>query len=119
MLELTFELLEISFNSNFDCKCLKDNKQNQAINTSTKKLLNLQELNFNKNPKYGDSGPNANIADPVNFNYYETHTFHKLKNNLKLNKSGNFSIFHSKICKLELLLDNLEHQFDVIAHTET
>ena len=55
----------------------------------------------------------------MNFNYYETHTFHKLKNNLKLNKSGNFSIFHSKICQLEILLDNLEHQFDVIAHTET
>ena len=62
----------------------------------------------------------------MNFNYYETHAFHKLKNNLKLNKSENFSIFHSNICslqenfdKLEILLDNLEHQFDVIALTET
>ena len=98
---------------------MKYNKQNQAINTSTKKLLNLQELNFNKNPKYVNSDPNANIADPVNFNYYETHAFHKLKNDLKLNKSENFSIFHSNICKLEILFNNLEHQFDVIAHTET
>ena len=62
----------------------------------------------------------------MNFNYYETHAFHKLKNNLKLNKSENFSIFHYNICslqgnfyKLEILLDNLEHQFDVIALTET
>ena len=62
----------------------------------------------------------------MDFNYYETHLFHKLKNNLKLNKSENLSIFHSKICslkgnfdKLEILLDNLEHQFDVIALTET
>ena len=38
----------------------------------------------------------------------------------------NFSIFHSSICslpedfdKLKILLDNLEHQFDVIALTET
>ena len=120
------ELLEISFSCNTDCKCLQNHKQNQTINTSTKKLLNLQELNFNKNPEYVNSDPNANIADPVNFNYYETHAFHKLKNNLKLNKSENFSIFHSNICslqgnfdKLEILLDNLEHQFDVIALTET
>ena len=96
------------------------------MNTSTEKLLNLQELNFNKNSKYANSDPNASIADPVNFNYYETHAFHKLKNNLKLNKSENFSIFHSNICslqgnfdKVEILLDNLEHQFDVIALTET
>ena len=62
----------------------------------------------------------------MNFNYYETHAFHKLKNTLKLNKSENFSIFHYNICslqgnfyKLEILLDNLEHQLDVIALTET
>ena len=73
------ELLEISFNSNYDCKCLKNYKQDQAINTSTKNLLNLHKLYLNKNPKYVNSDPNANIADPVNFNYYETHAFHKLK----------------------------------------
>ena len=62
----------------------------------------------------------------MNFNYYETHEFHKLINSLKSNKSENFSIFHSNICslqgnfdKLEILLDNLEHQFDIIALTET
>ena len=62
----------------------------------------------------------------MDFNYYETHGFHKLKNNLKLNKSENFSILHFNICslqgnfdKLEILLDNLEHQFGVIALTET
>ena len=120
------EILEISLNSNFDCKCLKNHKKTQTMNTSTKKLLNLQELNFKKTPKYANSDPNASIANPVNFNYYETHAFHKLKNNLKLNKSENFSISHSNICslqgnfdKVEILLDNLEHQFDVIALTET
>ena len=107
------ELLEISFNSNFNYKCLKTHKQNQTINASTKKLLNLQELSFNKNPNYVNSDPNANIADPMNFSYYETHALHKLKNNLKINKSENVSIFHSNICslqgnfdKLEILLDN-------------
>ena len=120
------ELLEISFNSNFDCKCLKNHKQYQTRKLSTKKLLKLQELNFNKNPKYAKSDPNANITDPVNFNYYETHEFHKLINSLKSNKSENFSVFHSSICslqgnfdKLEILLDNLEHQFDINALTET
>ena len=67
------ELLEVSFNSNFDCKFLQKRKQNKTIDTITKKLLNLQELNFNKNLEYVNSDPNANIADPVNFNYYETH----------------------------------------------
>ena len=87
------------------------------MNTSTKNLLNLNKLNLNKNHKYVNRDPNANIADPVNFNYYETHAFHKLKNNLKLNKSENFSIFYPNICslqgnfdKLEILLDNLKHQ---------
>ena len=105
---------------------MKNHKQNQTINSSTKRLLNLQELNFNKNPKYVSSDPNANIADPVDLNCYETHTFHKLKNNLKLKKSENFSIFQPNICslqgnfdKLEIFLDNLEHQFDVIALTQT
>ena len=62
----------------------------------------------------------------MNFSYYETHAFHKLKNHLKLDKSKFFSIFYSNICslqgnfgKLEILLDNLEHQFDIIALTET
>ena len=44
------ELLEISFKSNFDCKCLKNHKQYQTRKLSTKKLLNLHELNFNKSP---------------------------------------------------------------------
>ena len=120
------ELLDASFNSNYVCKCLQNHKQNPTFYKNTTKLLNLQELNFNKNPEYVNSDPYANIADPVNFNYYETHAFHKLKNNLNLNKAENFSIFHSNICslqgnfdKLETLLDNLEHQFDVIALTET
>ena len=62
----------------------------------------------------------------MNLNYYETHAFLELKNNLKLKKPEHFSIFHSKICspqanfdKLVILLDNLEHQFNVIALTET
>ena len=120
------ELLDVSFNSNYVCNCLQNHKQNPTFYKNTTKLLNLQELNFKKNPEYVNSDPYANIADPVNFNYYETHAFHKLKNNLNLNIAENFSIFHSNICslqgnfdKLETLLDNLEHQFDVIALTET
>ena len=62
----------------------------------------------------------------MNLNYYETYAFHKLRNNLKLNKSENVSIFHSNIFslqgnfdKLEIFLDDLEDQFDVTALTET
>ena len=120
------ERLDASFNSNYVCKCLQNHKQNPTFYKNTTKLLNLQELNFNKNPEYVNSDSYANIADPANFNYYETQQFHKLKNNLNLNKAENFSIFHSNICslqgnfdKFETLLDNLEYQFDVIALTET
>ena len=100
------ELFEISFNSNL---CLKNHKQYQTRKLSTKKLLKLQELNFNKNPKYAKSDPNANITDPVNFNYYETHENHKLIYSLKSNKSEKFSIFHSNICSLQGNFDNLRY----------
>ena len=62
----------------------------------------------------------------MNFNYYEIHAFHKLKNNLKLNQKFfqfftlTFAPSKGILTSLsEVLLDNLKHQFDVIAPTET
>ena len=55
-----------------------------------------------------------------NFKYYDNHEFPKVK------QKTNFIIFHTNICslqansdKLELLTNNLNHDFDVIALFET
>ena len=64
------------------------------------------------------------VALEPNFKYYQNHEFHKLKNNLENNL--NFSILHTNICfinanseNLEILINNLEHNFDVLAVSET
>ena len=55
-----------------------------------------------------------------NFQYYQNSELHKLSQNLKRNKT--FSILHTNICSVnenlenfELLLNNLEHSFDIIS----
>jgi hypothetical protein len=57
-----------------------------------------------------------------NFDYFETHDFHVLKDKT----SSSFSLLHSNICSLQFnadnlqtLLTNLEFNFDIIALTET
>ena len=53
------------------------------------------------------------------FKYYQNYEFHKLNQSLNIDK--NFSFMHTNICsisgntgKLETLLSNLEHNFDVL-----
>ena len=83
-------------------------------------------MNFSKNCNYALSDPNEQIPDPKNFEYYSTHDFHKLKHNLTVRKSSSLSILHTNICSLqgnfenlELLINNLDFQFDIICLTET
>ena len=59
-----------------------------------------------------------NFLQP-SFQYYQNHEFHKLSQNLKINKM--FNILHTNICSLnanlenlELLLNNLEHSWNEI-----
>ena len=89
-------------------------------------ILNLEELNFNKNPHYSAKDPNVNVTDPTCFKYYLNHEFHKLNKNINSDKNDKFSLLHTNICslqgnfeKLEMVLSDLEYQFDVIALTET
>ena len=58
------EILDLSYNSNYECNCSQFNKSN-ILEICTKKLLNLKELNFNKNPIFANIDPNLNLADPV------------------------------------------------------
>ena len=50
-----------------------------------------------------------------NFQFYQSHEFQKLNQNLSSNRT--FSIFHTNTCfkneNLDLLLNNLEHSFDI------
>ena len=59
-----------------------------------------------------------------NFDYFQTHDFHKLIQ--KKQAKNSFSILHTNICSLyangedlEMLITNLEHNFSVIALSET
>ena len=59
-----------------------------------------------------------------NFDYFQTHNFHKLIQEKQAQNS--FSILHTNICSLyangedlEMLITNLEHKFSVIALSET
>ena len=63
--------------------------------------------------------------DPkCNFDYYSVHKYHKLKNNINIRNS--FSVSHTNISsltanfeKLEMLLYEMNHKFDIVALTET
>ena len=64
------------------------------------------------------------LSTQPDFNYYQTHDFHKLA--MKIDKRNSFSVLHTNICSLsgnlenlELLLRNLDHAFDVIGVSET
>ena len=119
------EILDLSYNSNYECNCSQFNKNN-ILEICTKKLLNLKELNFNKNPIFANKDPNFNLADPVCFSYFLSHEFHKVSKKLKTPNYENFSLLHSNICsvqgnfdKLESLIDHLDYKFDVVALSET
>ena len=87
-------------------------------------ILNLKKLTFNKNSYHANFDPDEEIKDNSNFSYYTTKEFHKLRDRIKEDKK--FSLIHSNIqslnCnfdKLEYLIKEVDHQFDVIAVTET
>ena len=87
----------------FNFRVGKDSRNNNLINMTDRKLDKMM-LNSN-------------------FKYYDNHEFPKLK---QICSNRNFSIFHTNICslqansdKLELLTNNLNHDFDVIALFET
>ena len=70
--------------------------------------------------------PNVNVTYPTFFKYYLNHEFHKLNKNINSGKNDKFSLLHTNICslqgnfeKVEMLLSDLEYQFDVIALTDT
>ena len=117
------EILDATFNSNYACKCIKGLEMN-SMKDRQQSILNMNNLNFNKFSNQAQHDPDVGIVNNTNFSYYTTHDLHKLSNNLK--DRNHFSIFHSNICslqgnfeKLELLLNDIELEFDIVALTET
>ena len=105
----------------FLCNCLDKTIPEKGKNDL--KFLNLEELNFKNDLSYIKVDPDENITDVTNFNYFTTHEFHKLSKKTN-EKNKSFNIEH--ICslqgnfdKLQLLSDNLDYKFDVVAITET
>ena len=118
------EILENAFNSNYSCACL-NNCNTQHFQGTNQDIFNLKELNFCKNQNYAQNNPEEQLIENTSFDFYTTHEFHKLKNKIKHN-SNTFSLLHTNICslqentkKLELLNQNLDFMFDIVALTET
>ena len=91
------DLIDLSFNSNYICSCLENNKLKNNSEDFMNKIINLKELNFDKKQSYSNKDPNDHVIDHANFSYYLTHDFHKLhkKNSNKTNNT-NFSVLHTK-----------------------
>ena len=103
------DFIDLSFNSDYVCSCLENNKLKNSSEDFMNKIINLKELKFDKNQNYSNKDPNNRVIDPTNFNCYLTHDFHTLhiKNSKKTNYTS-FSVLQTNICSLHGNFDNLE-----------
>ena len=60
------DLIDLSFNSNYICSCLENNKLKNNSEDFMNKIINLKELNFDKNQSYSNKDPNDHVIDPTN-----------------------------------------------------
>ena len=108
-----------SFNSNLKCTCSSKTPLNSPNNLNVLLTSHSDKDFHNTNDIYD------NYLDlKPNFKYYEIHDFHKITNTLEMHKQT--SILHTNICslqgnidKLDMLVDDLDHKFDIIALSET
>ena len=120
------DIVSGSFNSNFSCKC---QKTKNFVLGPEKYIFNCKvdsektDKPYSSHIDYSDMMTDSFILQPK-FKFYQTHEFHKLVNNLSENKA--FSVFHTNICSLQAnfdnlqnLINNLDHQFSVVALYET
>ena len=119
------DILSESFNSSFSFKC---QKTTNLVLGSEKYIFNYN-VDFVKTDKpyshidYIDMMTGSFILQPK-FKFYQTHEFRRLVNNLLKNKA--FRVFHTNICfflanfvNLQNLIYDLDHQFSVVALSET
>ena len=120
------EIVDLSFNSNFNCKC-----NSTAI--SLTKYNNLEQLetckiSLKEYDSLYNSDSDSNLTDFSNFNYFDNHEFHKLskKPSFNFKVKQKIGILHTNICSisknlenLQILTSNLDYNFDIIAVSET
>ena len=118
------EIQFLDFNSNFTCEC-----QTRVSDLVGDHLtLNLSSINSKDRSEYNTAETNDEYFEDLSiqpdFNYYQTHDFHKLA--MKLDKRNSFSVLQTNICSLstnlenwELLQTNLDHAFDFLGVSET
>ena len=118
------ELKALNFNSLYDCNC-KSNFIDEPYFPIIEKLQ-LDKSIHNENSRHSRDDIDHQLPSANDFDYYDTHKFHKLLNNKALNIKNSLSIIHTNICSLQKhfedidqLIDNLDHKFIVIALTET
>ena len=80
------DMLDLKFNSNFQCVCLESQVQISNMEEHMQKLLGLKELNFGKTINHSSKDPDENLTDPICFDYYLTQDFHKSNIKNKRNK---------------------------------
>ena len=111
------------FNSNFLCKCSRDTN----FTTERGKYTFI----YKPSEENGDKKTKLNFIEFLdkhvltpNFEYHQTHNFHKLS--AKAAKEKTFSFMHINICSLnanlkhlDILLDQLGFSFDLLAVSET
>ena len=120
------EIYLSSFNSNWSCNCGKLRpaplcKDKYNLKTLFSLFDDTEDESSSQNNEFDEQFNMHHTLKP-DFNYYETHDFHTLKDRVK----NPFSLFHTNISSLqhngdnlELLLTNLEFKFDIIALSET
>ena len=118
------ELEQESFNSIYSCKCLKNT---DFPTENNKNVFHYAPISNREDEKTSLADANNFLESftlQPNFGYFRTHDFHKLIQ--KKQAQDSFSIFHTNICylyasaeDLEMLINNLENNFSVIALSET
>ncbi len=116
------KLIELSYNSNYSCRCQSTNTESPDYRLLDR--LNLCKLDLKEHDSLFNNDIDTFANFHSNFDYYTSHDFHKLTNNP--NSDGSLSLFHTNIQSLsannenlQILLYNLNFNFDIIALSET
>ena len=123
-IEDNYELLNLSFNSTYSCK--SNSTATSLADYSHVKQLETCKLTLKEHDHLYKSDIDVNLNSFSNFSYYDNHEFHKLLNSPPLDKNKMSSILHTNISSIsknleniEILLENLDHKFDIIGLSET